>query len=83
MTTFLSKDDFELHKIFGTILSIENFSNYINEIVELIHINELDRPSLERILKEHSIRQIEDIKEELLDLLLVYINLIINDYKFR
>lgn len=79
MTTFLPKDDLELHRTFGTILSIGNFSDYINEIVEIIHIKEFDRPSLDRILKEHSIRQIEDIKEELLDLLLVYINLILND----
>ncbi len=79
MTTFLPKDDLELHKAFGTILSIENFSDYINEIVELIHMNEFDRPNLDRIFKEHSIKQIEDIKEELLDLLLVYINLILND----
>ncbi len=79
MPTFLPKDDLELHKTFGTILSIENFSDYINEIVELIHTNELDRPHLDRILKEHHIKQIEDIKEELLDLILVYINLILND----
>jgi HNH endonuclease len=79
MSTFLPKDDLELHKTFGTILSIENFSNYINEITELIHTNELDRSQLDRILKEHHIKQIEVIKEELLDLLLAYINLILND----
>jgi hypothetical protein len=79
MSTFLPKDDFELHKTFGTILSIENFSDFINEIVELIHTNELDRPHLDRILTEHHIKQIDDIKEELMDLVLVYINLILND----
>ncbi len=79
MSTFLPKDDLELHKTFGTILSIENFSDYINEITELIHTNELDRAHLDRILKEHHIKQIDEIKDELLDLLLVYINLILND----
>jgi hypothetical protein len=79
MSTFLPNEDIELHKTFGTILSIENFSDYINEIIELIHTNELDRSHLDRILKEHNIKQIEDIKEESLDLLLVYINLILND----
>lgn len=79
MSTFLPADDLDLHKTFGTILSIENFSDYINEIIELIHTNELDRINLDRILKEHHIKQIEDIKEECLDLLLVYINLILND----
>ena len=79
MDTFLPKDDLELHKTFGTILSIENFSDYINEIVELIHTNEFGRQNLDEVLKRHNIKRIEDIKEELLDLILVYINLILND----
>ena len=79
MNTFFPSDDLEFHKTFGTILSIENFSDYINEVTELIHLNELDKPQLDRILNEHHIKQIEDIKAELLDLLLVYINLILND----
>ncbi len=79
MTTFLPKEDFEIQKDFGTILSIENFSNYINEIVELIHINQFNKANLDRVLMENNIKLIDDIKEELLDLLLVYINLILND----
>ena len=79
MSTFFPKEDLDLHKTFETILSIENFSNYINEITELIYANEFDRPNLDRVLKTHNIKQIEDIKEELLDLILVYINLILND----
>lgn len=78
MSTFLSKDA-ELQTAFGTILTIENFSSYINEIVELIHMNELDRSNLDKILKEHRIKQADDIKEEILDMLLVYINLVLND----
>lgn len=79
MATFLPKDDLELNKTFETILSLENFSDYINEIIELIYTCEFDRSHLDRILKDNNIRQIEDIKEELLDLLIVYINLILND----
>jgi hypothetical protein len=79
MSTFLPQDDSELHKTFGTLLSIENFSDYINQIVELIHTNEFDRKNLDEILNEHRIKRVEDIKEELLDLILVYINLILND----
>ena len=79
MNTFFPSDDLEFHKTFGTILLIENFSNYINEIIELIHIDELSKSRFDEILNEHNIKQIEDIKEELLDLLLVYINLILND----
>ena len=79
MPTFLPQDDLELHKTFETILSIENFSDYINEIVELIHTNKFYRLHLDRILKDNHIKQIEDIKEKLLDVMLVYINLILND----
>ena len=79
MNTFFPSDNLEFQKTFETILSIENFSDYINELTELIHTNELDKLQLDRILNEHRIKQIEDIKEELLDLLLVYINLILND----
>ena len=79
MPTFLPQDDLELHKTFETILSIENFSDCINEIVELIHTNKFYRPHLDRILKDNHIKQIENIKEKLLDVMLVYINLILND----
>ena len=79
MPTFLPQDDLELHKTFETILSIENFSDYINEIVELIHTNKFYRLHLDRILKDNHIKQIENIKEKLLDVMLVYINLILND----
>ena len=79
MSTFLPKEDLELHRIFGTILSIENFSDYINEITELIHTNEFDKQNLDSVLSEHRIKRIEDIKEEVLDLIIVYINLILND----
>lgn len=79
MSTFLPKDDLELQEVFGKMLSIENFSSYVNEITELIYNQELDRENLDKILKAHYIKRIEDIKEEILDLLLVYINLILND----
>jgi len=80
MEMTLSKDDLELHKAFGVILSIENFSDYILAIAQLIYNNDLSRENLEKTFSEHKIRRIEDIKEELLDLLIVYINLILNDH---
>lgn len=80
MEMTLSKDDLELHEAFGIILSIESFSDYIADIAELIYNNELSRENLETILTDHKIRGVEDIKEELLDLLIVYINLILNDH---
>src|SRR3989304_5051514 len=74
---FLSENDLELHEVFGIILSIESFSDYVNEIVELVFNNTLDKKHLEEILKKYKIKKLDDIKEELLDVLIVYINLIL------
>lgn len=76
----LSKDDLELHEAFGIILSIRSLSGYVLDIAHLIYKNELDRESLQKVLDEHKINNIQDIKEELLDLLIIYINLILNDH---
>lgn len=76
----LSKDDLELHEAFGIILSIKSLSGYVLDIAHLIYKNELDRESLQKALEFHKIKKIEDIKEELLDLLIIYINLILNDH---
>lgn len=80
MSAAFSKNDLELHKAFGIILSIKSFSDYIIDIAELIYSKELNRENIQEVLDEHKIRKIEDIKEELLDLLIVYINLILNDH---
>ncbi|MFD2034670.1 HNH endonuclease [Belliella marina] len=80
MPTALPKNDPELHKAFGIILSIESFSKYVIGIAELVYDNELDRENIQRLLDQYNIRKIEDIKEELIDLLIVYINLILNDH---
>ena len=80
METTLPKDDLELHEAFEVILSIRSFSDYINEIADLIYNNELNRENLKELLQRHQIKKIEDIKEELLDLLLIYINLILNNH---
>lgn len=79
MPSFFPINDLELRKAFETIRTIENFSNYIREIVELIYTNEFDKFNLDRVLQLQNIPQIGDIKDETLDLLLVYINLVLND----
>jgi hypothetical protein len=80
MEISLSKDDLELHEAFGIILSIEMFSDYISDIAELIYDNRLSQENLETILFEYKLKSIDEIKEELIDLLIVYINLILNDH---
>lgn len=74
------ESDLELHDAFGIILSLGCFSDYILAIVELIYNGNLSKGGLSQILIDHDINRIEDIKEELLDLLLIYINLTLNDH---
>lgn len=78
---FFSEEDFELREAFGIILSIESFSVYIKEIAELVFNNTLDKIKLEVVLKKYNIKNIESIKEEILDMLIVYINLILNNHE--
>ena len=80
METSLPNNDLELHEAFEIILSIESFSDYISDIAELIYNNQLSRENLQTILTHYQIHRIEDINEELLDLIIVYINLILNDH---
>ncbi len=80
MDSILPKNDLALHEVFGFILSTESFNDYISDIAELIYNTELSNQNLEKILKDNKIEKIQDIKEELLDLLLVYINFILNDH---
>ena len=80
MSKFLSKGDLELHKAFEIILSINSFSNYISHIVELIYNEDLSVETLNAVLEKYNIKSIDVIKEELLDLILIYINLALNDH---
>lgn len=80
MDAMLPEKDLQLHEAFGVILSIESFSDYISDIAELIYNSNIDRKSLQNVLSEHGIVSIDAIKEELLDLLIVYINLALNDH---
>lgn len=80
MNTSLPNNDVELHKAFGTILTIDSFSDYILHIARLIYKDELNQQNILEILKIHKIDRIEEIKEELLDLLIVYINLVLEDH---
>ncbi len=80
MDKSLSKNDLELHRAFEIILSIKTFSNYISEIAEIIYNGFLNSENLNLILKDYKIKNIRNINEELLDLVIVYINLALNDH---
>ena len=69
----------QFKEAFNQIICTGSFSDYIKAISKNIISNILDKPSLEKILKEYNINKTEYIKEELLDLLLAYIKLILQD----
>ena len=79
MSTFLSPNDLELKEAFRKILSAEDLSPIIKKIAILIYKTELDHSKLDNLLEECNINQIEDIKSDILDLLLTYINIILDD----
>lgn len=61
-----------------TIEGSSHFKNYIKEFLEVLNSN-FEWSHFERILKEYSIEKIEDVKLEVLDLLMSYANFILSD----
>ena len=78
MTTFLFENDPQLVEAFGSISLIEKYSDYIKEICTNIRDKSLNKENLESILKKYN-KNLENIKEEILDMLLDYINFILKD----
>jgi hypothetical protein len=70
----------ELSEAFNIILGKTTFKDYITAIATLICNNELTKENLDKILNEYHINNIMDIKLDLLDLLLSYINIVINTF---
>ncbi len=68
-----------LKEIFGRILTTERFSDPVNAVVDLIYTDELDAKGLAEILSEYRIKDIIKLKNELLDLLIVYVKIILKD----
>ena len=76
----LLENDLKLQQAFEKILSIKTFNNYISDIAEIIYSDSLNSENLKTILNEYKIENIRNINEELLDLIIVYINLALNDH---
>lgn len=72
--------DEDFYLTFENILSGEDFNEPIADIVELICNRELTRENLKKALSEHQIDRVESIKDDLLDLVLVYIDYVLKDY---
>jgi len=72
------KDDQSLHDAFIEI-SKQNRADYIHQIVELVLNNNLNRKNIQIILSKFSIKNIGVIKNELLDVLIEYSNIVLRD----
>lgn len=72
------KDEQTLKKIFSEIAKME-IKNYTREIVELVIDSKLSKENIQTVLTKYSIRKVEKIKPELLDILIVYANFVLKD----
>ena len=72
------KNDQSLHDAFIEI-SKQNRSNYIHEIVDLVIESKLNRKNIQIVLSKYSIKDIGIIKNELLDVLIEYSNIVLRD----
>lgn len=65
-------------KIFSEIAK-SDIKNYIREIVELVIENEISREKIQIVLSKYSIKGIQEIKTELLDVLIAYANYVLEN----
>jgi hypothetical protein len=72
-------NDLEFSDAFHAIIQKETFKDYVYDIAKLICNNDLNRENLDSILNKYQIRNICDIKMDLMDLLLSYINAVLDD----
>lgn len=80
METTPSSDDLELTEAFAIIESVPTLSPVIKQIVEELKENTLNQQRLQQILSDNGLDGTEDIKPDLIDLLLLYTNLVLNDH---
>lgn len=74
-------EELSLKEAFEIIFSTQEYSEYILDIVGMIYKSEISEEKITNILKKHKIKSLEDIKEELLDVIIAYINITLNDHK--
>jgi hypothetical protein len=80
MKEFLEiQNDIDLNKAFEIITSMNHYKGATNEIAKMICNAKLTPQELNQILSKYKVRTITDIKDELLDIVLNYINIILND----
>lgn len=73
-------EELALNEAFGIILSKDLFADHVVDIAELIYNDKLSRQTLNNILNEYGFGSLRDIKQDLLDLVISYIDLILDDH---
>lgn len=73
--------DMSLNKAFEVILTIGSLSDISTEVAHLILNNTLSEYSINEVVRKHHLKSIVDVKEEMLDLILMYSSIILNDNK--
>jgi hypothetical protein len=72
--------DNDLHNALENILQNSDlFSDYVVDIISLMYEKQLNRRTLSELMKQYNIKDIKEIKYELLDLLIEYIKNILKD----
>lgn len=75
----LGKNDPKFCSIFKIVLSRGEHKNYIREIAAIASQGGLTKEKVDSILETHDVQYIDDIKEELIDLALLYISHVLED----
>jgi hypothetical protein len=69
----------DIQKAFKEIANAEDIKPFVKEIALLVSENSLTNESIGIVLSQYNIRKIQDVKIELLDLLIKYANCILED----
>ncbi len=72
------KEHQTLRTIFSNIAKLD-LKNHTRDIVKLVIDNKISKENIRNILSKYSIQRVEDIKNELLDILITYANFILED----
>jgi DNA mismatch repair ATPase MutS len=73
------RTELPLEEALENILQMENLSEYVVDIVKTICNDGLNRDNVLEVLKKYGIDNIKDIKNELLDLIIYYVNVVLED----
>jgi len=79
MSKMLSREDWQLHDAFRNIIAYESLPIHTLEIAELIYNDDLALESLNGVLSKYVIKNIRNINNDLLDLVILYIHEVLKD----